>query len=66
MQQIPEVLDSLGVRKRTTIGVELAAKVCSYVLLSSDMLMVRWYSLSSSCSWTSLPLVLTLSLPGPS
>jgi ATP-binding cassette subfamily G (WHITE) protein 2 (SNQ2) len=62
------IVGSFGVehRKRTTIGVELAAKVCPYVLLSSDMLMVWWYSLSSSCSWTSLPLVLTLSLPGPS
>lgn len=62
------VVGSLGVehRKRTTIGVELAAKVCPYVLPSSDMLIVLWYSLSSSCSWMSLPPVLTLSPPGPS
>jgi hypothetical protein len=46
------IVGSLGVkhRKRTTIGVELAAKVCPYVLLSSDMLMVWWYSLTTIAS----------------
>jgi hypothetical protein len=38
------IVGSLGVehRKRTTIGVELAAKVCPYVSPSSDMLITRW------------------------
>lgn len=63
------VVGSLGVehRKRTTIGVELAAKVCPYyVLPSSDVLIAWWYSLNFSYSWTSLLLVLTRSPPGPS
>ena len=60
------IVGSLGVeqRKRTTIGVELAAKVELSLFLTRYVTHCA-YSLSCCCFWMSRPLVWIHRVPGP-